>query len=376
VKKEVRTTTKAVGRKKESILMKTKIRNSISGLFFIPLLLCGFALFPSVQAAPDPSPPPGNNTRDGAGSMAHITSGTGNTAFGTNALNSLTTGDNNAAQGNSALFSCTDGNGNTAVGSIALRFLTTGDQNVAIGNTALNNITTGNRNTAVGYAALKPNAGNDNTAVGFSAGFSHNTGNNNIYIGDVGANAESNVIAIGNVPASGTDYVAFFTGGISGVAVSGAAVVVAADGQLGVAASSARFKEQIKPMDKASETILALKPVTFRYKKGIDSQGIPQFGLVAEDVEKVNPDLVSRDEEGKAFAVRYEAVNAMLLNEFLKEHRKVQEQDATISQLKQDFRATVAELNARLKEQDSKIEKVSAQLEVSKSAPQVVVDSH
>jgi hypothetical protein len=243
-----------------------------------------------------------------------------------------------------------------------------GNQNVAVGNTALQNNVTGDHNTALGYAALRPNTGNDNTAVGFSAGFSHNTGNNNIYIGDVGANAESNVIAIGNIPASGTDYVAFFTGGISGVAVSGAAVVVAADGQLGVAASSARFKEQIKPMDKASEIILALKPVTFRYKKGIDSQGIPQFGLVAEDVEKVNPDLVSRDEEGKAFAVRYEAVNAMLLNEFLKEHRTVQEQKATITQLKKDF----AQQQKQIEALTAGLQKVSAQLEVSKTALQVV----
>jgi hypothetical protein len=125
-------------------------------------------------------------------------------------------------------------------------------------------------------------------------------------------------------------------------------------------------------MGNASEALLSLRPVTFRYKKNIDPKGAPQFGLVAEEVEKVNPDLVSRDEQGKPYTVRYEAVNAMLLNEFLKEHRKVQEQEATITQLKKDFRATVAQLTARLDEQAAQIQKVSAQLETSKPAPQVV----
>jgi predicted ribosome quality control (RQC) complex YloA/Tae2 family protein len=171
-------------------------------------------------------------------------------------------------------------------------------------------------------------------------------------------------------PAHNACYIA----GIYGNEFIGSPVVVKSDGQLGVGVviSSARFKDEIKPMDKTSEAILALKPVTFRYKKELDPKGIPQFGLVAEDVEKVNPDLVARDRDGKPYTVRYDAVNAMLLNEFLKEHHRVQEQEATIAQLKQDFRATVAELNARLKEQDSKIEKVSAQVEVSKPAPQVV----
>jgi predicted ribosome quality control (RQC) complex YloA/Tae2 family protein len=156
--------------------------------------------------------------------------------------------------------------------------------------------------------------------------------------------------------------------------ITGTSVVVNSNGRLGTVASSQRFKDDIKPMDKASEAILALKPVTFHYKKEVDPNGIPQFGLVAEQVEKVNPDLVARDEEGKVYTVRYEAVNAMLLNEFLKEYRKVKQQEATITQLKKDFQATVAELNARLKEQDSKIEKMSAQLEVSKPAPQMVLN--
>jgi len=155
----------------------------------------------------------------------------------------------------------------------------------------------------------------------------------------------------------------------------GVGVIIDTNGKLGTVVSSERFKDAIKPMDKASEAILALKPVSFRYKHELDPDGIPQFGLVAEQVEKVNPDLVARDEQGKPYSVRYEAVNAMLLNEFLKEHRKVQEQDATIAQLKKDFRAAVAELTARLKQEDSKIEKVSAQMELRKPSPQTVLNN-
>src|SRR5207253_7257533 len=140
------------------------------------------------------------------------------------------------------------------------------------------------------------------------------------------------------------------------------------NGRLGVTASSARFKEAIRPMDKASEAILALKPVAFRYKKEIDPAGTSQFGLVAEDVEQVNPELVARDANGKPYTVRYEAVNAMLLNEFLEEHRKNEEQQATIAQLKSGMEA----LTATVKEQAAQVQKVSAQLEASKPAPQVV----
>jgi hypothetical protein len=141
----------------------------------------------------------------------------------------------------------------------------------------------------------------------------------------------------------------------------GPAVHVSSSGQLGAQASSRRFKDDIKPMDKASEAIFALKPVSFRYKKELDSKGTPQFGLVAEDVAKVNPALVLPDKEGKPYTVSYDAVNAMLLNEFLKEHRKVE-----------TLEATVANLVTTVKEQSAQIQKVSAQLEVSKAAPQVV----
>ena len=171
--------------------------------------------------------------------------------------------------------------------------------------------------------------------------------------------------------------------GISGKVVpGGVSVVVGANGKLGTVVSSKRYKEEIKPMDKASEAVLSLQPVTFRYKHELDPDDIPQFGLVAEEVEKVNPDLVARDEQGKAYTVRYEAVNAMLLNEFLKAHRKIDEQQATISQLKSNDtqqEATIAQqqkeikaLAASLKEQALQIQKVSEQLAMSKRAPRLV----
>ncbi len=204
--------------------------------------------------------------------------------------------------------------------------------------------------------------------MGNGAGFNLTTGSNNIDIGNEGVAGEANTMRIGTV---GTQQAAFIPG-ISGTAVTGAAVVVGANGQLGVAPSSQRFKADIKPMDKLSEAILALKPVTFRYKHELDPKGIPQFGLVGEDVEKVNPDLVTRDADRKLYTVRYDAVNAMLLNEFLKEHRKVEEQEATITQLKKDFGATIVQLTARLDEQAAQIQKVSAQVATSKPVPQVV----
>jgi len=202
--------------------------------------------------------------------------------------------------------------------------------------------------------------GNSNIAVGWNAGANLTTGSNNIDIGNNGVAAESNTIRIGT---SGTQTRTFIAG-VNGAAVMGAAVKVNAAGQLGTAPSSARFKDEIKPMDKASEAIHALKPVTFRYKKEIDSERIPQFGLVAEDVEKVNRDLVVRDKEGKPYSVRYDQVNAMLLNEFLKEHKKVEEQGAIIARQQKQIEALTAGL-----------QKVSAQLEVSKPAPRTVLNN-
>jgi predicted ribosome quality control (RQC) complex YloA/Tae2 family protein len=236
------------------------------------------------------------------------------------------------------------------------------------------NNTIGASNTAIGFSALSSNTtGSNNIALGVSAGSNLTSGSNNIDIGAGGAAGESGKIRIGK---QGTQNVTFIAG-IFGTTVAGSQVVVASNGKLGVAGSSARFKEAIKPMDKASEAILALNPVTFRYKPELDPDGIPQFGLIAEQVDKVNPDLVARDEDGKVSTVRYEAVNAMLLNEFLKEHRTVQElkataarQEGTIAQQQEEIKA----LTASLKEQISQIQKVSAQLQASKPAPQLVAN--
>ena len=235
----------------------------------------------------------------------------------------------------------------------------------------------GSGNTAVGAGALSSiTAGSSNTALGENAG--HNlfkSDSNNIDIGaDVeGVAGESNTIRIGNPDITTT----LSAGSAEQTIPSGAAVLVAANGQLGTATSSKRFKEEIKPMDQASKTLFSLKPVSFRYKKEIDPVGTLQFGLVAEEVEKVSPDLVVRDETGAINTVRYDQVNAMLLNEFLKEHKRVAEQQATIAELKsmiagQQKRFTRQE--AQIQALSAGLQRVSTQLELKKSVPSVVAN--
>jgi trimeric autotransporter adhesin len=304
------------------------------------------------------------NTASGFAALTSNTTGSGNTATGSNALEFNKTGDDNTASGSLALGDNTTGNKNTASGLAALGGNTTGNKNTASGFAALTNNTTGNNNTAVGAGALIFATGDSNIALGVDAGSLLTSGDGNIYIGNLGGEpAESQTIRIGK-PKGVLAPERTFIAGINGVAVSGAAVVVSPAGQLGVAPSSARFKKDIKPMDKASQAILGLKPVSFHYQKDIDSAGTSQFGLVAEEVEKLNPDLVVHDKEGKPFTVRYEAVNTMLLNEFLKEHKKNEEQGATITRLEKQVEALTAGL-----------QKVSAQLELSKSAPQTVLNN-
>ena len=319
-----------------------------------------------------------DNTATGFQALLNNTTGVENTATGVSALEENTTGNFNTAVGWEALFSNTTGNNNTAIGTGALQFNrtgtentstgvdalfsnTTGTNNTANGAFALANDTTGTNNTAIGEEALENNTtGSSNIAMGSNAGSNLTTGSNNIDIGNRGLPGEANAIRMG---IQGTQR-ATFIAGIRGTAISGAQpVLVNASGQLGVAASSARFKEAIKPMDKASEAILALKPVTFRYKHDLDPEGIPQFGLVAEQVEKVNPALVARDEQGKVYTVRYEAVNAMLLNEFLKEHRKVQHLESGLAQQQKQIESLTATL-----------QKVSAQLETNSREPQIAAN--
>ena len=311
------------------------------------------------------------NTANGDNALANNTTGGNNTAIGEEALNLNTIANFNTATGALALATNT-GSSNTATGASALQFNTTGSNNTASGVFALQNNSTGLTNTATGAQALQSNTtGNGNIALGNRAGFSLTTGNNNIDIGNTGVAADSGTIRIGTF----FTHTRTFVHGILGAAVTGSAVVVSSGGQLGVAASSERFKDQIKPMGKASEAVLALRPVTFRYKQEIDPEGTSQFGLVAEEVEKINPALVTRDAQGKVFTVRYEAVNAMLLNEFLKEHRKVEEQDATIARLKQDFHSKLAEQENQIKALTSGLQKVNNQLELSQPAPQTVLNN-
>jgi hypothetical protein len=299
------------------------------------------------------------NTATGAGALLSNTTGSGNTANGAFALFSNMGGGSNSAFGAGALFSNTTGGVNTAIGLSALQNNTTGTANSALDVNALGS-NTGNNNTAIGEAALVANTnGSLNVALGAGAGSNLTTGDNNIDIGYnvLGVAGESNTIRIGN-----TDITTTIIRGISGQTVaSGATVLVAANGQLGTMTSSARFKQEIKPMDKASEALLALKPVTFRYKKEIDPAGTSQFGLVAEEVEKVNPDLVVRDEKGKPYTVRYDQVNAMLLNEFLKAHEKMEQQQKQIDAL-----------TAQLKQQAVKIQKVGDKVELKQSTTQTV----
>jgi trimeric autotransporter adhesin len=257
-------------------------------------------------------------------------------------------------------------NANTVLGDDALFSLTfDGTFNTATGFQALFSTTTGSFNTAIGGGALFNADGSSNIAVGFQAGINLTTSSNNIDIGNPGVAGESRTIRIGTTGSQTKTYVA----GISGVTVpGGVGVIVGTNGKLGTVVSSERFKDAIKPMDKASEAILSLQPVTFRYKQELDPDGIPQFGLVAEEVEKVNPALVARDEQGKAYTVRYDAVNAMLLNEFLKEHRRNEKQEATIAELK----STVAQQHKQIDALTAGLQKVSAQLELSKSALRTV----
>jgi uncharacterized coiled-coil protein SlyX len=353
----------------------------------------------------------GQNTAIGAGALLSNSTGAGNTANGAFALLSNTTGSNITAIGSNALLSNT-ADENTAVGSGALASNTTGTQNTAFGfdaltsnttvgangsgaNTAvgafaLSDNTTGGANTAIGYAALSQGNGGANTAIGDLAGFNI-TGNGNIDIGfhEAGVAGENNTTRIGNIGATAQD---------TGIYVTLDAVGGTKLGYVNLT-SSRRFKEHIKPMGAASEGLFALKPVNFRYKPDFDPDRSERFGLIAEDVEKVNPTLVAHDDKGNLTTVRYEAVNVMLLNEFLKEHqaflkeqREVEEQgrnaldqEGTIRQLK----ATVAKqevtivqqqkameaVTARLNEQETQIQKVSAQLDGSRSAPQTVVNN-
>ena len=354
------------------------------GSLLITLTLACFALAPTMQALLPPPAPDGGypfgNTAEGDAALFSLTNGPSNTAIGESALYSNTAGGANTASGYHALFSNTTGNNNTASGILALLSNTTGSadtangvaalyrnttgfQNTANGHDALFSNTIGIRNTANGHGALFSNAtginntaegfqalydntGSNNVGLGYSAGLNLTTGSGNVCIGYgvSGVAAESNTTRIKNIYSS---------------VASGRAVYVNSDNKLGTLVSSRRFKDGIKPMEKASEAILALKPVTFLYKKEVEPNGAIMFGLIAEDVEKVDPELVTRNEKGEPETVRYDAVNAMLLNEFLKEHRTVQELKSTLA----EQQATAAKQEATIASQQKQIEALTAGLQ-------------
>jgi uncharacterized coiled-coil protein SlyX len=343
----------------------------------------------------DPSSGAGvENTATGAGALLSNTTGESNTANGAFALFSNSTGAVNTATGADALLNNTTGFANTANGGGALFSNNIGNNNTATGFSALSANITGDGNTAIGRSALTITTGSGNTALGANAGSALTAGNFNIDIGVdvIGVAGESNTIRVGanldDTPGASACHI----GGIYNQLVDPAtasSMAIDATGKLGTAVSSRRFKHDIKPMDKASEAILALNPVTFHYKS--DAKNTPCFGLIAEEVAGVNPDLVVRNKNGEIWSVRYDQINAMLLNEFLKEHTKVEElnsraakQDATIT----DLKSTVAKQEAmiarqqkgmeaftvQLKEQDAKLQKASAQVQMNKPAPQMVVN--
>jgi uncharacterized coiled-coil protein SlyX len=298
------------------------------------------------------------------------TTGFDNTANGFQALYSNTTGYNNTANGDTALADNTTGFENTVNGAFALHLNTTGAGNTANGAYALYNNTDGNSNTASGDGALLTNAdGSSNTALGFLAGHSI-SGSGNVCIGEgvFGAAGENDTTRIRNIGTTAYN--------------TGRYVQVDGFGKLGYVVSSRRYKHEIKPMDKASEALFALKPVTFRYNRDIDPAHVKMFGLIAEEVAEVAPDLVVRNEKGEPETLRFDSISAMLLNEFLKEHGKVQAQEATITQLKstvarqqKHFQATAAYQQKQIEALTTSLQRVSDQLESSKPAQRTLVEN-
>jgi trimeric autotransporter adhesin len=307
------------------------------------------------------------NTAFGESALLSNTTGYSNTAIGAYTLEN-NTGSLNTAVGVNALGTNGNGTQNTATGASVLTSNTIGNSNTAMGHHALLSNDTGGNNTAIGVGALGANtSGGANTALGFGAGANVTTGSFNVYIGtdvggvtnEVGHTYVSNISSTVQPPGGNVEY-----------------VTINLDTKLlGHSSSSRRYKEDIKPMTNASDALYRLKPVTYRYRKEIDPNQAAAFGLIAEEVGEVNPALVARNPKGQPESVHYEMVNAMLLNEFLKEHKKVEEQaceiheqKATIGELKEGMEV----LTTQLRDQAGQIQKVSAQVELTKPAPQMV----
>jgi len=382
-------------------------------LSFIILYLAGVAATIQAVVPPPDGGYPGHNTAEGQDALFNLTSGGFNTAVGWVSLHSATTGNFNTAVGAGTLFR-NNGDENTAIGTGALLSNTAGLRNTATGafalfsnggavnnpnqptgepgsfNTAngdqaLFNNTEGAANTGVGYRALINNTtGSGNTAIGSTTLANNSTGNGNVALGFTAGGAVSNadnVIAIGSPGAnvSNSCYIGQIYSNVQPqVGIDPDTVTITSAGRLGRGnVSSRRYKHDIKPMHNASEAIYALKPVSFRYHKAYDKTQTIAFGLIAEEVAEVNPDLVGRNPEGLPESVRYEQIDAMLLNEFLKEHRrgeeqdcKIQEQETTIAELRSEIRNLAAMVN----EQGSQLQKVSAQLQIDNAPAQAVAE--
>jgi len=372
---------------------KKSIDRSLSwrcGFVLITLALLCFGLSPTAKALLPAPPPdggyPGGNTAEGTGASRDLTTGTFNTAVGNFSLTLNTEGAFNTGVGNSALRNSTTGDNNTACGSEALLSNTEGSGNTAVGVGALEKNTTGFGNTGIGTTALQSNRDSvGNTAVGSGALINSNPSVSFGFNTAIGLGAGENVTTASGVTAIGANMKAknvslsTWVANIYGKTTQNGMtlpVIVSADGQLGTMASSERFKKDIATMNEASEAILSLRPVTFHYKT--DSKGTPQFGLIAEEVAKVNPALVLPDNEGKPYTVRYEQVNAMLLNEFLKEHRTVQGLKASAAKQEANTakqEATIARQQKQIEALTAGLQKVSAQVEMSRRAPQSVANN-
>jgi trimeric autotransporter adhesin len=380
------------------------IRRQFSmGASWLIALAVLFTLTPPAHAGPEDTSfgtgalaheQPGGNYNSAFGYTALFNNSIGlrNTAIGVNALYSNSDGTDNTATGLNALYSNLIANYNTATGAYSLAFNTGGAQNTANGWSALYSNTIGNYNTATGVDALHENVqasyntadglkalyhntANSNTAVGYYALLSNTSGNSNTALGtNAGRNlttGSGNVCIGANVSGVAGESNATWIKNVYTSLASGRAVYVNSDNKIGTLVSSRRYKEEVKPMDKASETLLALKPVTFRYKKEIDPSRSRCFGLIAEQVADVDPELVTSDREGKPETVRYEAINAMLLNEFLKEHRKVQELELTVAQHQKNFQARITQQKKEIEALTAGLRKVSVQIEMSRPASQL-----
>jgi hypothetical protein len=289
------------------------------------------------------------NTAVGRGALSTNTMGNFNTATGAFALELNTTGDDNTANGEGALNQNDSGFGNTGIGTLALTNNTVGTFNTAIGRLALFGNDMGNSNTAVGSSALGDTSGTNNIGIGADGGLNLTTGSNNICIGNSGVAGESGKIRIGTAGMQTATFIA----GISGVtSAAGVGVFVNGSGQLGTMTSSSRYKEDIREIGEESDGLMSLRPVAFRYKPEVDPTGLTQYGLIAEEVADVSPDLVVYDSDGRPETVRYHLVNALLLHEVQKQHRTAEAQEKLIEQQK----AEIEGLKARL----TKIEARSA----------------